>query len=202
MDKIIPVTPEKYKEIKPILKKGALLVSNVEFDKARFYWITNGRLINKKELCQEVDLKNNREWILRKPNQYRPGSLEESAPSLHEKLKCGDFIFEISGLFVVGTGYHYLPKNETDNTRTQTLYVPEGFVNQALQTQLQQAVQYLDRNSQAWLSRPTGLTQSHIEQMVDYALNDLKTGKILRENIKAGQMADVMFEIGSIPNLN
>ena len=39
----------------------------------------------------------------------------------------------------------------------------------------------------------TGLCEKELEQMVNYAMDDLKTGKVLAHNIQAGQDADAVL---------
>jgi hypothetical protein len=122
----------------------------------------------------------------------QPDNLDElyaTASSFFERLPVGDFEFDI---YMQNSASHHLGRNKY--SRWQAYYIPRlvspaAGLTHALTWMLDQW--NAQKPLEGWAEQ-FKFTKQHIEAMVNYALEDLKTGKVLAHNVKAGMSADAL----------
>jgi hypothetical protein len=115
------------------------------------------------------------------------------ASDLFEELSIGDFEFSIGFQASVGSTLHC----EKDS-RVQTYYIPRSASRDAAFTHALTWMLDLwnaQKPPEGWPVQFT-FTKEHVEAMVRYALEDLKTGKVFAHNVQAGMDADVLMGVG------
>jgi hypothetical protein len=191
------VTTANIPEVKEELKKsdGRLLIYSPETfsipkgvltGEARFDLFANALICDRNAITVRGDSRHNgsREYVLRK-RRVSDDKFWESAYEMFEILKLGKgYSFEIHCQSVV---YRGLLEGQN-----RAWYIPQhaDLEEKALREAIGAFIEQI--NVKVGQSE-TGLGKLELEKMVQYAVDDLRTGKILEHNIQAGQDADVMF---------
>lgn len=198
----VEINPSNIAEVGAILDSsgGDILGAEVQLDRVTMGLWRNVR-IRGNYFTAEVDLKRNRRYTLRSPSEYSYGSVEGRVADWFEGLKINkDWIFEIGGQFAVGFGL--LPSkrdSKIGDARTigRMFYVPrEEALDVAIHSQLDWSVEKVQEELKRlnWSRELIGLWD--MSRIVNYVMEDLKTGRVVKHNIQAGVDADVALGIG------
>ncbi len=192
-DGFLIVTPSNLPDIRQELEqqKGKLLLyrpraytmpaEKLNGD-ADFNLFENAKIRNGFIWASPCNHPKSREYTLRK-RLDSDDALWEAAYNLFEILKLNNnYVFEIHGQFIVGFGL--------SEEKGAMLYIPkkEGSEENALRFTIGKFITEINAQN-----GDSGLCDSDLELMVNYAVDDLKTGKIWKHNIEAGQAADAML---------
>jgi hypothetical protein len=133
----------------------------------------------------------NREYTLRPKKEPLPADAPrharewEQAGDFFEVLKVGNYCFQIHYLSVTSTGLF--------GNKYQALFIPrwsEQAFAEAMTDTLHDIADVINATAKKNKKLPTGLGPHEIKEIVAYVLDDIKTGRVLAHNIKAGENAD------------
>ena len=179
---------------------GSFLVADVHFDRSSIKLFRNAR-INFGQLGARIDvptdLKRNREYSLRPNPQYKVGSTDEMLSSLFERIQVGKYIFQIGASFTGSMGLYCetKPTDAIHYPRGKTFFLPGRMsIEPTLLELLTFSVEEIERmlNSGVRKRYSTGIGEEEKRRMVEYALEDLRTGAVVKKNLKAGVEADML----------
>ncbi len=196
MSNYIKITSKNLTEIKKALdlKKGKLLLyepdlayrlssrktERVFMGSAHFHLFGNARIISSQFIsASSFNHKESREYTLRQRIPSDDLSWEVAYSFFNSLNLPNNYVFQIYGQVMIGCPLFY--------ERGRSLYIPNGkSLENALEDTLTVFVNEVNKENQ------TGLGKKEINLILEYAIEDLKTGKILEHNLKAGKAADAV----------
>lgn len=152
-------------------------------DSARFSLFDRPR-INDDGISQKVDLKNSREYSFRKRYPSKDSDWESAYDGFKVLKFVDNWVFEIHGLFTTYAA-PLIPE------KGKAIYIPrnKGLEESALRYAIGTFVGDLKKQGK----EISNFGQKQLDVIINHAMSDLVDGRILKNNIDAGQAADAMF---------
>jgi hypothetical protein len=156
-------------------------------DSNEFFHVKRGSEKRGKEDWQ-TGWENDRSYLLRETPKPTGDGILDTCRSLFDALIVGEYSFKIG--FQEAAGRNLFRKN------SRLFYVPEGA---SYEPAFRKAVSYIIGRINATNIRDgvesKNLNRDHIDRIVEYAMEDLRTSNVFKQNVSAGLQADNIIDV-------